>query len=299
MTLRGPEQAAPYPARFVREAALARAGLATAQRSEAPSETLQMPVGMPTRSPQTSRIWQDSEVRLASHLAHYRFIAAMMGDRHDVAEYGCASPHGTRLILQRSRKITLFDPRPLVVSDLQRRIQDQRFEARLHDINATSLPRQVDSAYCVDFLQYISRDEENKFVRNLCDSLSHDFDFLIIGCPSYGIGDLAGVRQADSADGPRSANAIRPSHQDFPCQSIVENQSLSERLLQNDPMAAGDPRFKSAQTRTYRRTGAELKALMEHVFHNVFMFSVTGDVVQSGILSSAEHVFALSCGKKN
>ena len=168
LTLRASEQAAPYPMRFAREAALARAGLAAAQRAPVPGEAPQMPVGLPTQSSQASGLWQGDEAQLASHLAHYRFVAAIMGVRHDVAEYGCASPAGTRLILQQSRKMTLFDPRPLVVGDLQWRFQDDwRFEARLHDIVSTPLSRQADSAYCVDFLQYISRDEEDDFCPEL------------------------------------------------------------------------------------------------------------------------------------
>jgi hypothetical protein len=277
LTLRASEQAAPYPIRFAQEAALARAGLAAAQRTPAPSEALQMPVGLPTQSLQASRLWQDDEARLASHLAHYRFIAAVIGIRHDVAEYGCASPTGTRLILQQSRKMTLFDPRPLVVGDLQWRFQDDwRFEARLHDIISKPLSRQVDSAYCVDFLQYISRDEEDDFVRNLRNSLSRDSDFLLIGNPSYGAGNQTDTQRGLGADVPDGI-AAQSRRENLPRQS---QSARSEALI-------------------YRRTGAELKALMERFFQNVFVFSMVDDVAQPGILPNAQHVFALSCGKKD
>jgi hypothetical protein len=277
LTLRASEQAAPYPVRFAQEAALARAGLAAAQRTPVPSEALQMPVGLPTQSLQASRLWQDDEARLASHLAHYRFIAAVIGVRHDVAEYGCASPTGTRLILQQSRKMTLFDPRPLVVGDLQWRFQDDwRFEARLHDIISKPLSRQADSAYCVDFLQYISRDEEDTFVRNLRDSLSRESDFLLIGSPSYGAGGPPGTQHALGADAAHGMAA----------QSNRDNLSCQTRTARG-------------QAAIYRRTGAELKALTERFFHNVFMFSMVDDIAQPGIQPNAEHIFALSCGKKD
>jgi hypothetical protein len=301
LTLRASEEAAPYPVRFAREAALARAGLGAAQRTPAPSEALQMPVGLPTQSPQASRLWQDDEARLASHLAHYRFIAAVMGVRHDVAEYGCASPTGTRLILQQSRKMTLFDPRPLVVGDLQWRFQDDwRFEARLHDIISKPLSRQADSAYCVDFLQYISRDEEDIFVRNLRDSLSRDFDFLLIGSPSYGVraDNPPGAQYAPGAETP-VAIAAPLHHEDLACRSTQRQPALTEEPPQADGLAAGNPRSARGQARIYRRTGAELKALMERFFQNVFVFSMVGDVAQPGIQPNAQHVFALSCGKKD
>jgi hypothetical protein len=238
---------------------------------------------------------------LASHLAHYRFVAAVMGVRHDVAEYGCASPTGTRLILQQSRKMTLFDPRPLVVGDLQWRFEDDwRFEARLHDIISRPLSRQADSAYCIDFLQYISRDEEDIFVRNLRDSLSRDFDFLLIGSPSYGArADIPpGARHDASAETPVAIAA--PVHRpDVACRSTLQQGALTEEPLQTDGLAAGNPRSARGQARIYRRTGAELKALMERFFQNVFVFSMVDDVAQAGIQPNAQHVFALSCGKKN
>jgi hypothetical protein len=271
LTLRASEQTAPYPARFAGEAALASAALAGTQISPTPSEA-----GLPTQSLQASRLWQADEARSGSHLAHYRFVAAMMGVRHDVAEYGCASPAGTRLVLQQSRKLTLFDPRPLIIDDLQWRFQDEwRFQARIHDILSTPLPRQVDSAYCIDFLQYISRDEEDAFVRNLRDSLSRESDFLLIGNPSYGADHPSGAQHALGADIPQAVGA-QLNRQDFPCQS----------------------RSAHGEAVIYRRTGAELKALMERFFHNVFVFSMVDDVAQPGIQPSAQHVFALSCGKK-
>jgi hypothetical protein len=280
LTLRASEQPAPYPARFAREASLARAGLAAAQRTPAPGEVPQIPIVLPTQSLQASRMWQDDEARLASHLARYRFVAAMLGIRHDVAEYGCASPAGTRLVLQQSRRMTLFDPRPLVVGDLQWRFQDDwRFEVRLHDIAAKLLPRQVDSAYCIDFLQYISRDEEDMFVRNLRDSLSHDSDILLIGSPSYSAGaDEPATLAAPNTLGANTPHAIATqlSRQDLTCRSISARDA----------------------TRIYRRTGPELKALMERFFQNVFVFSMVDDVAQPGIQPNAQHVFALSCGKK-
>jgi hypothetical protein len=300
LTLRASEQAAPYPVRFAREAALARAGLAAAQSTPAPSEDLQMPVGLPTQSLQTSRLWQDDEARLASHLAHYRFVAAVMGVRHDVAEYGCASPTGTRLILQQSRKMTLFDPRPLVVGDLQWRFQDDwRFEARLHDIISKPLSRQADSAYCVDFLQYISRDEEDAFVRNLRDSLSRDFDFLLIGSPSYGTrpDNPLGVPHSLGAESP-AATAAPLNRQDLSCRATQRQPALAEEPQLADGLVAGNPRSARGQAKIHRRTGAELKALMERFFQNVFVFSMVDDVAQPGVEPNAQHVFALACGKK-
>ena len=271
ITLRASEQAAPYPSRFAREAALDRTGWA----SPVHPDDQPAPVGLPTPDLQANPLWPDDPAQSASHLALYRFVAALVGARHDVAEYGCASPAGTRLVLQQFRKVTLFDPRSHVVSDLQWRFQDNwRFEARMHDIVSAPLSRRVDSAYCVDFIQYISRDEETSFIRNLRDSLAHDSDFLLIGSPSYGLYDV----HAAAAPAEQLSGAV-------------------DAALASGPVG-NDPGFGPYPVTVYRRSGVELKELMARFFENVFVFSMVDDVAQPGLHPNAQHVFALGCCKK-
>ena len=124
---------------------------------------------------------------MTTSLLAYRFVARLLAGRHDVAEYGHGNELGTRLILQNVKQVRLFDPRPFVAEELQRQIGDQvKFEAHQHDILASPLKRPFDAIYSIDFIKYISRDEEDKFVRNLMDSLGRNFDFLLVGCPSFG-----------------------------------------------------------------------------------------------------------------
>jgi hypothetical protein len=250
----------------------------------------------------TGRLWPDDAAQSVTRLAHYRFIAAVMGVRNDVAEYGCASPDGTRLASEQFRKLTVFDPRASVVSDLQWRFQDNwRLQARQHDIFLAPLPRQTDSIYCVDFIKYLSWDEADVFLRQLRDSLTHDFDVLLIGCPSYGKpnGQAARAAAQDSADVDAAPAGVAQSNQsDFRCRSAALNSGLSERP-QSAYLAAADASLAPDDARIYRRTGAELKALMERFFQNVFVFSMVDDVARPGIAPDAQHVFALGSGKKS
>jgi hypothetical protein len=48
----------------------------------------------------------------------------------------------------------------------------------------------------------------------------------------------------------------------------------------------------------YRRSGAQIKALMSGYFHSIFMFSMTGETVLPGNLPGAQYLFALCCSKK-
>jgi hypothetical protein len=278
LTLRASEQAAPYPLRFAQDAVPDRNGPAVPPPAD----------DQPTPAAPAGRLWQDDAAQSASHLAHYRFISALLGVRNDVAEYGCVSPSGTRLASEQFRKLTLFDPRAFVVSDLQWRFQDNwRLEARQHDILLEPLPRQVDSIYCVDFIKYISPDEEDAFVRNFRDSLSRDFDFLLIGSPSYGkLGSLAAHPAAQS------------DQHDFPCRSTARQSGPAGRLQQAVGLTAANSRFAQSEARVYWRTGAELKALMERHFQNAFVFSMVDDVARPGIEPDAQHVFAMASGKK-
>jgi hypothetical protein len=236
ITLRASERPAPYPQRFAR----------------APAD------GAPAL--QANPLSLHDTAQEASQVALYRFVADLIGVRHDVAEYGCVSLAGTRLVLQRFRRVTLFDPRANVVADLQGRFQDNwRFEARAHDVVSAPLPRPVDSAYCIDFIQYISPDEEQFFIQNLRDSLARDGNFLLVGSP--------GVQSHPQDAGGR-------------------------------PGTVGNPALAPCPVTVYRRSGAELKELMARFFESVFIFSVVDDVGQPGDHPNARHVFALGCGKK-
>jgi hypothetical protein len=301
LTLRASEQSVPYPARFAREAADKRAGREIAmQRPTSASHEADASMA----DLETSPIWRDDPRQAAKALACYRFVASLMGFRHDVAELGCASPLGTRLALQQFRRITLFDPREIAVRDLSWRFRDNwRFEARVHNILAAPLPRKVDSAYSIEFLQYLSKDEEDTFVSYLRDSLSRDFDFVVIGSPCYQprTGEIAtGLHARSDARSnvtlsPTDAGAVTSLQQtgnDTSSAVAVSKSSSPAELRLFDPKAA------RIAPRIYLRTAEELKALMDRHFHSVFIFSmIDDDVVLPGLDSRATHIFALGCGK--
>jgi hypothetical protein len=291
VTMRCSDHPAPYPQRLMGKAAL---------DSPAPAGGIRAKELQPSLTPmpqlEANCPWRNTPAELTSHLAHYRFVGSIMGLRHDVAEYGCSTPLGPQLLLRQFRKLTLFDPRPLVVSDLQWRFEDDwRFATKLHDVLVAPLPRPVDSAYCIDFIQYISRDEEDIFIRNLRDSLAYDSGFVIVGSPTYrGHAVTAALQTARPTSSASSISVTaQPGSQDVSCQT--ERQSLE---------ASGDFSYPEAPSKSvanksgiYGRTGPELQALMARFFQNVFMFSMIDDVAQPGIHPDAMHVFALGCSK--
>jgi hypothetical protein len=298
VSLRASAQPSPYPLRFAREAAFKGAALqATPQPAAArlpePEDSLQ--------DLEHGPIWRDDPAHAAAALAGYRFIAALMGFRHDVAELGCANPLGTRLILQQFKRISLFDPRQIAVRDLSWRFRDNwRFEARVHDILTEPLPRRVDSAYSIEFIKYFSSDEEDTFVRHLRESLARDFDFAVIGSPCYrprlGETDVPfDARGGEIFDLAHSAATNPGEPVDLQTRSAGTGDASTP--VQNGGLRVFDPAVAPIAPRIYRRTAAELKALVERHFRSVFVFSLVGDTVLPGSDPNATHIFALGCGK--
>jgi hypothetical protein len=301
VTLRASKQPSPYPLRFEQEAALKRAALQSASQSVSTRAAVPQEQEDSWEDLKHNPIWRADPAHTATALAGYRFITALMGFRHDVAELGCAYPLGTRLVLQQFKRIALFDPRQIAVRDLSWRFRDNwRFEARVHDILTGPLPRQVDSAYSIEFIKYFSRDEEDTFVRHLRESLSRDFDFVVIGSPCYRPApgeidkpfDARGGEIFESGHG-AAADPIMPSGLQTPSAGSAGHGQPA----QNFGLRVFDQTVAPIAPRIYRRTAAELKVLVERHFRSVFLFSQVGDTVLPGSHPNATHIFALGCGK--
>jgi hypothetical protein len=70
---------------------------------------------------------------------------------------------------------------------------------------------------------------------------------------------------------------------------IVGSPSLESQAHASPPSKAGHINCKS---------GAELKALLQHYFENVFLFSMNDEVVHTGYYPMAHYLFAVCCQKK-
>jgi hypothetical protein len=300
LTLQAPERMAQVLPRFHGEAAIDHEALPARESGGLQAVTPEECFGIERLGLTTSEPWQNDPAQFTSTVAAYRFVAKLMSGRHDVAEFGFASELGTRLVLRQVRELRVFDPRQLVIGQLQRYFGEAlAFEARLHDILAGPLPRQFDAIYSVDFIQYLSPDEEVAFVRNLRASLARDFDFVLIGCPSYR--DHGG--QADQPSAKSSGTAAHPSaaarlqQQILPPRSTARQSLLAKPSRLAETLDSTGEAVASGGMKVYRRTGEELTALMQQQFHNVFPFSMIDDVVQPGIHPNAQHAFVLGCGK--
>jgi hypothetical protein len=70
---------------------------------------------------------------------------------------------------------------------------------------------------------------------------------------------------------------------------IIGSPSLESQAYASPPSKAGHVNCKS---------GGELKALLGHYFHNVFLFSMNDEVVHTGYAPMAHYLFAICCHRK-
>jgi SAM-dependent methyltransferase len=209
---------------------------------------LQARQGLTSLGLMTNQVWEDDPRRLVILLSRYKFVAKMLSGRKFVGELGCGDAFGTRIVLQEVERVVAYDFDPLFVADIRSRPSARwPIEAREHDILTGKLPYEHDAIYSLDVIEHIRSADEDKYLRNLSDSLTPS-GVLIIGSPT------------------------------------LESQAHA-----SPPSKVGHINCKS---------GGEMKALLEHYFENVFLFSMNDEVVHTGFYPMAHYLFAICCQKK-
>jgi hypothetical protein len=132
----------------------------------------------------TNEACREDPRRLSFILARYKFVAKMLSGRSNIAEVGGGDAFGTRIVLQETQDVTIYDLDPILIEDVEHR-WDPRWpiKARRHDILEAPLPTRHNAIYSLDLIQHISVTQEGRVLRHLRDSLS-DTGVLIIGTPS-------------------------------------------------------------------------------------------------------------------
>jgi hypothetical protein len=258
LTLRLSEDTSQILPRFEEDRIVMSAGV----RAPRPANTLELHATAPPR-PNADGVFGDDPADVARRLARYRFVAKLLGHRHDVAEVGYADPLGTRLVAGEVRQLTVYNVGLEGAAYLQRYLLQERTCVVLaHDVLSSPLPKLHDSIYSLECMQHITPDQQGLFLRHLRASLSREFDFALIGAPTH---------HAATATG-------RPQRWRGLLASVSEGPH--------------------GESRIYLRSPEELLELMQQHFHGVFMFSMIDDIIHPGLLSDAEFAFALGCGRK-
>lgn len=132
----------------------------------------------------TGWAWQDDPRHLLFTLSRYKFVAKMMSGLDRVLEVGCSDAFATRLVAQEVKRVVAIDFDPQFIADAKERMS-QRWpvDLRVYDILSAPLAEKFEGAYALDVLEHISKENEDRFIENICNSLTFD-GRLMIGTPS-------------------------------------------------------------------------------------------------------------------
>lgn len=219
-----------------------------------------------------------AEDERADLVAKYNFVGELLSRRADVAAYGCADDVGSKMVLDKVRKLAVYDPDPVRIGRLSQQIFDPwKFGVHVHDIFEGPLPVVHDAIYNLDMLEYVSRDDEDRYLGNLSRSLSRRQDILIIGLSLCGADvDVMPDEFAASVSGLGLTAGDRP---------------LGTGVLRSPSSTNGRAR--------HPRTGAGVKASLERHFDTVSLFSLNSGVIQAGPGGPGDYLFALCSSKKH
>lgn len=132
----------------------------------------------------TNQTWYDDPKRLVFMLSRYKFVAKMLAGRRNVLEVGCGDGFGSRIVLDEIESLTAIDFEHHFVDDINARMDKKwQFKCLNHDITIGPVPDSFDAAYSLDVLEHIPKQEEDRFMQNICDSLIEQ-SVLIIGTPT-------------------------------------------------------------------------------------------------------------------
>ena len=134
--------------------------------------------------PRTQHSYLEDPKHLLFNLSRYKFVSKMFSGYKNVLEIGCGDAFGTALVAQTVEQLTATDLDVEFISDLKK---THAFSNKIEFISKNLIEEHVegsfDGAFCLDVLEHIPKDLENKFIANIAKSLKANGD-LIIGMPS-------------------------------------------------------------------------------------------------------------------
>ena len=133
----------------------------------------------------SSFTWNRDPKRLLFVLSRYKAVASMLDDETHVLEVGCGDAFGSRIVKQFVKDLTVSDADQVLINSA-RRLGSSEFDCVHHDFLVSSLTSDSSftSAFLLDVLEHIPREDQNRFLTNINNSLTKPSK-VIIGMPSY------------------------------------------------------------------------------------------------------------------
>lgn len=131
-----------------------------------------------------SSVLDDDPRRLTFLYSRYKFVSKMFEGLDSVLEIGCGDATGTPLVRQVIPRVVASDFDEVFIQDATSRNLDSRpIHFCVHDFLAGPMTELFDGAYALDVLEHIEAAAEDRFLSNICRSLTAG-GVAIIGMPS-------------------------------------------------------------------------------------------------------------------
>jgi cyclopropane fatty-acyl-phospholipid synthase-like methyltransferase len=157
----------------------------------------------------TGWAWYDDPRHLLFTLSRYKFVAKMMAGRDRVLEVGCSDGFATRLVAQSVKSVLGVDFDAQFISDaIESKSERWPIEFRVHDVLASPVPGAFDGAYALDVIEHILPEREDRFLQNICSSLSAS-GILVIGTPSLASQQYASPQSKDGHVNCKTAEQLK------------------------------------------------------------------------------------------
>lgn len=122
--------------------------------------------------------------RLAFTLSRYKFVSKMFTGFNSVLEVGCADAFGTPIVFNEVRSLVACDFDSMFIDDAKRNhpFKDV-INFQTHNMVEKPIGAEFEGVFSLDVLEHINKQDENKFIQNICLSLTKSGS-CIIGMPS-------------------------------------------------------------------------------------------------------------------
>lgn len=132
----------------------------------------------------TSHLWRTDPRHLGFLLARYKFCGKMLTGKSSVLEVGCGDGFGMSIVRQCVDTVHGVDFDPLFIENAKQ-INSERSGVTFQvlDITKEKINMKFDAAYSLDVIEHIDKKDEEKFMENICSTLSRE-GICIIGTPN-------------------------------------------------------------------------------------------------------------------
>ena len=146
-------------------------------------EELEKKYGVERLGYMSGKRWREDPRGLLFSLSRYKFVSKILNGKQDVLEIGCGDGWFSRIVRQTVKNLTISDIDKIFLESAKKRERRWKFKFLHHDMLKKSTNKKFDGIYLLDVLEHIEKKKENKFLKNISNSLKKN-GILITGTPS-------------------------------------------------------------------------------------------------------------------